>query len=187
MTFNPDCIKHTPGDRATRALCAIALSIVIGGAHAQDFPARKAGLWEIAIENDGGPARTAKHCVDAKTDQQMQQIGQGMGTQCQRTPIRRDGNAYLSSSECKFGERSVSSKSTITGDFQSNLRSEVVSVFNPPRNGKANSKTVVNAKWVGPCPAGMVPGDMEMSGAGRMNINSMMQGANKAGQTAKPQ
>ncbi len=37
----------------------------------------------------------------------------------------------------------------------------------------------MSARWVGACPSGWKPGDMEMAGMGRVNVNEMMSVAAK--------
>jgi hypothetical protein len=146
---------------------------------AQEFPARKPGLWEVNMQVEGSPAKLAKHCVDEKTDKQMQQMGQGMNPQCQPGTQKRDGNTYLFEQECKFGSSVVATRSMTKGDFQSKFQTEIESRFTPPINGKASSKTVLDAKWAGACPSGWKPGDIELSGGIRINVNDLMQGAGK--------
>lgn len=146
---------------------------------AQDFPARKAGLWEISMQTDGSPRQGLKHCVDEKTDKQMQQLSQGAAESCKVSPLRKEGNSLVSEQQCTFGKQNIASRSVITGDFQSKIRTEVSSTYTPPLAGRATGKTLVEAKWTGACPSGWKPGDMEMPGGGRMNVNQMMEGVGK--------
>lgn len=165
-----------------RALIAIlaATSLSMLGAQTFDFPTRKAGLWEINMQGEGMPTQKAKHCVDEKTDKQMQQMSQaGPGT-CTPAKPQKDGNSIVFETECSFGKQKVASRTVITGDFQSNVRTEVTSKFIPAMAGKTQDKMVMDAKWAGACPAGWKPGDMEMGPGMRMNVNQMMQGATGA-------
>lgn len=168
-----------------RTATALLLTAACATASAIDFPTRRAGLWQVSIESDARPAMVAKHCVDEATDLQMQKMGQEMGGECKRGELLREGDALVTSSVCKMGKTTLTSKSRTTGDFKSTIRTEVDAKFDPPMAGRTNSKTVVNGKWVGPCPAGMKPGDMEMPGGMKMNVNDMMKGAGQARPPAK--
>ncbi len=162
---------------------AAAFVLMVGAicsaqAQAQDFPARKPGLWEVNMKMEGSPATLTKHCVDEKTDKQMQQMGQAMNTDCKPGVQKQEAGAYLFEQECKFGKSVMASRSITKGDFQSRFQTEIESRFTPPLNGQAGSKMVLDAKWAGACPSGWKPGDMEMGGK-RINVNEMMQGAAK--------
>ena len=60
-----------------------------------DMPKRKPGLWEIKMTTDaarGGGPMVSQHCIDAKTDDLMQQRAQGMGKQeCSKNTVRKEG------------------------------------------------------------------------------------------------
>ncbi len=161
------------------AFVVLASAILSSPSQAQDFPTRKPGLWEINMKMEGSPATLAKHCVDEKTDKQMQQMGQGMNPDCKPGVQKREAGAYLFEQECKFGKSVMASRTIAKGDFQSRFQTEIESRFTPPMNGIATSKTVLDAKWAGACPSGWKPGDMELPGGMRMNVNEMMQGAGK--------
>ncbi len=158
------------------ALVALAAALACPGAAAQDLPTRKAGLWEISIQREGAPPQVTRQCVDEATDRQMQQMGKGMGTgNCTKESLRKEGSTYVSDSECKFGPSTMTSHAVTSGDFTSSMRTEVDTRYDPPMMGRARSKTIVTAKWVGACPAEWKPGDMEVPGMGRVNVNTMMQ------------
>lgn len=142
-----------------------------------NLPARKAGLWEISMRMDGVPPQNVRHCVDEKTDRQMQEASQGMNESCKVAAQRKEGSAILIDQECQMGKTKISSKTVITGDFRTTVKTEVSSTYSPPMAGRATSKTVLDAKWAGACPAGWKPGDMEMPGGMRMNVGQMMPGA----------
>jgi hypothetical protein len=161
---------------ALRALLA-AVALAAGVAHAQDMPARKPGLWEITMQTTNAPSQTVKHCIDEKTDRQMQQLGKSMDRNaCTKDLWRKDGERYLGESECKFGASVATSRSTFAGDFGRSYRGEVDTRFEPPLSGVSQSKVTIVARWAGACPAGWKPGDMETPGMGRMNVNELAAG-----------
>jgi hypothetical protein len=110
----------------------------------------------------------------------MQRFGQGLSQQqCTRNTIRRDGDRYVGESECRAGASTMTSRSVFAGDFDKAYRGEVETRYQPPMAGISQSKVTMNARWVGACPAGWKPGDMEMAGMGRVNVNEMMSAAAK--------
>jgi hypothetical protein len=158
--------------RATVLLSTLALGLQAG---AQELPARKPGFWEIQIKADQDPAMTMHQCLDAQTDARLQQAGSGvMESNCSKNVMQRDGSGWRGESVCRLGKTTLTSRSTITGDFGSEFRMVVDARYDPPMMGKAQSSTTVTHRFKGACPAGWKPGDMELPGTNqRMNINQM--------------
>ena len=147
---------------------------------ADEFPARRPGLWETTIESEGRPMHGTRQCIDARTDRQMQEMGMGLTSTCTRRESKREGGRILVDTVCKFGQSTVTSHAVISGDFNSAIRTESESRYDPPLMGKTQSKVVVTARWAGECPAGWKPGDMEMPGTGqRINVTDMMKANGK--------
>ena len=170
---------HTPGAVGAAVAVALALGFVLlGGAgvvSAQEMPSRKPGLWEITMQITNAPSQNVKHCIDPKTDRQMQSIGQSLDKDaCTKNTWRREGNRYLGESECKIGASVATTRSVFAGDFDKAYRGEVDSRFEPPMAGVAQHKVTVTARWAGACPPGWKPGDMQTPGMGRMNVNELM-------------
>jgi hypothetical protein len=164
-----------------RVLRAAAVGVVIAGgtmqARAQDMPIRKPGLWEISMQTTNAPSQRVRHCIDAKTDRQMQKVGQGLDRNaCSRNEWRKDGDRYLGDAQCRFGQSVATTRSVFAGDFGKSYRGEVETKFEPPMSGVSQSKVTIVARWAGACPAGWKPGDMELPGMGRMNVNELVAG-----------
>ncbi len=154
-------------------LSIIAAGLLAGAstaALAVDAPKRKPGLWEISmtmVESGGkttplpGPSQ---HCIDAKTDDMMQQQSREMSKdKCSAVSHRRESaNRFSFEGTCKTGDTTTVSKGVFTGDFSSNYRGEITSTFDPPMMGMKESKMTLAAKWTGPCKPGMKPGDVIM-------------------------
>ncbi|RPH45069.1 MAG: DUF3617 family protein [Burkholderiales bacterium] len=172
---------HPPGRSARRRFataCAVAAALGAGPAMALDLPARKPGLWEITMQVTNSPSQTVRQCIDEKTDVQMQRFGQGLSQQqCTKNTMQRDGDRYVGESECKLGPTVATSRSVFGGDFDKAYRGEVETRYAPPMAGISQSKVTMSAKWAGACPAGWKPGDMEMPGMGRVNVNELMTSA----------
>ena len=146
-----------------------------------DMPKRKPGLWEIKMTSDtghGGGPMVSQHCIDAKTDDLMQQRTQGMGKQeCSKNTVRKEGGKTIVESVCKFGGTTAATKTVFSGDFSSNYRGEIHSSYNPPMMGMKEARSTIEAKWLGACKAGQKPGDVimpGMPGGGKFNMDEMM-------------
>ena len=163
---------------AVRLLCAALACGGAGAAAAQQLPTRKPGLWQITMQVTNAPSQTMRQCIDARTDPQMQRFGQGVSQeQCVRNTMQRDGDRYVGESECRVGATTITSRSVFAGDFGKAYRGEVESRYVPPMAGVSQSKVTVNARWIGACPAGWRPGDMELPNMGRVNVGELMSAA----------
>ena len=148
----------------------------------KDMPKRKPGLWEIKMTSSGSPAgggpMVSQHCVDAKTDDLMQQRAQGMGKEaCSKNSVRREGGKVIAESVCKFGETTATTRAVFSGDFSSNYRGDIQSTYSPPMMGMKEAKQTLEAKWLGACKPGQKPGDVimpSMPGGGKFNMDEMM-------------
>ena len=152
----------------------LALAAVLpAGAH--DLPVRKPGFWEIQIKSDQEPVMTSRQCIDAQTDARLQKAGQGvMDGNCSKNVTQRQGSGWAGESVCTLGKTTITSRSTVTGDFGSEIRMTVDARYDPPLMGQAQSSTTITQRFKGACPAGWKPGDMELPGTNqRMNINQM--------------
>ncbi|MCK6421171.1 MAG: DUF3617 domain-containing protein [Aquabacterium sp.] len=157
----------------TRGYVAMAALMVgaCGLAQAEDLPKRKPGLWEFAMQMEGMPAgmpgMKSQHCVDEKSDQEMQRKAMTNADpkqQCtQGTPKRVSGGMEVETT-CKGTDGSVHVRSRITGDMSSNYVVDSTMKFTPPRHGMSESRMQIKANYGGACPAGMKPGEVRMGG-----------------------
>ena len=154
---------------AAAVICVSAATSV----QASDFPARRAGLWNVTInmENAKLPPQTNKMCIDAASDAKLMKLGlASKQADCTAMNISGSGNVRTVDSVCHFngGTQKNHVQMTYVGDgaYHMDMRSQ----FSPPIAGKTESHIVQDAKWVGPCPAGMKPGDMMING---MKINML--------------
>lgn len=169
-------------DRVTTAIGLGALLLgatACGTARADDFPPRKAGLWQVDMTMPGGqmPPQQMKMCIDPATDAEMYQLGmnaaQGM---CNKPDLHRNGSTVTVSTICKMGESQVTSQTVtkFTGDTA--YHTDANTKFDPPMAGRGEAVVTQDAKWVGPCPADMVAGDVLMGNGMKMNIKQMLGG-----------
>ena len=165
-------------------LCAAVLPVIICAVPAQalDFPARKAGLWEMKMSMEGGamPATVMQHCVDAATDRQMQQMGANMRTEnCSRQDVRRSGSTITIDSVCRLGDVTTTSQGTVTGSFDSGYTMKMTSkrAGGPPVPGMpAETRMTIEAKWTGACKSDQKPGDVIMPNGMKMNVGDLQKG-----------
>ena len=146
------------------------------GAHADDYPKRKPGLWQISMTMPSAkiPARETKLCIDAATDAALYKQGlAGAGATCSRLDVHRSGDTVTTDTACTMGDRQMTSHGVIVFSGDTSYHSEIKSHFEPPMMaGRADSTMSQDAKWIGPCPADMQPGDVLMPGGGKINLNA---------------
>lgn len=158
------------------ALATLALALISSPLYAADMPSRKPGLWEVKMHASGMPQpMSSQQCIDAKTDNLMQQRGMDQARQqCSKNTVRHEANRVIVESVCKFGQTTAITKAVFSGDFKSNYRGEINTTYTPPMHGVAASKQTLEAKWLGACKPGQKPGDVIMQGMGSININELM-------------
>jgi hypothetical protein len=150
-----------------------------GTARGDEFPPRKAGLWQIDMAMPGGqmPPQQMKMCIDAATDAEMYRLGMSAGQgMCNAPEIHRSGSTVTVGSVCTMGPSKVTTQAVtrFTGDTA--YHTDANTKFDPPMAGHDASAMTQDAKWAGPCPADMVPGDMLMGNGMKMNIKQMLGG-----------
>jgi hypothetical protein len=162
----------------TAAAAALAASVA-AGAQTLDLPARKPGLWDMKTVTEappGLPSLSTQMCIDAATDKEVMNFGLKLSKDsCQRYDIRRAGKAWVIDADCNFGPVRSSTKTTVTGDFQSSieLRIEGLAEGVPGTKGPQATAITQTAKWVGACGNGMKPGDMVLPGGLRVNVRQV--------------
>jgi len=164
-------------------LAATAIAIMVAAplpAAALELPQRKAGLWDMKMESEGGamPVTSVQQCVDAESDAQLQAMATSMSAQmCPGQEMTRDGDTITIASACTIQGRSIKTNSVITGDFQS-VYTMKIAFEGDLQPGVPRSMTVTST-WTGACKAGQKPGDVIM-GSLIMNVREMrrmMEGA----------
>jgi hypothetical protein len=161
--------------RLCLSLAAASVALIVPAA-ALDLPARKPGLWELKTSHEGRstPPEVMHQCIDAATDKMMSAMGGAMAASlCQNQNVRQVGGTFVIDASCKIGPVTSTSRSVISGDFNSAYTMRVTSkVAGVPAQfqGMAGGNTVIEAKWVGACKPGQKPGDMIMADGKTMNI-----------------
>lgn len=164
---------------------ALGAAILLNGATAGfaatavELPARKSGYWEIEmVHGKAGlvPPTIVHTCVDAASDKAMMAMGlSAMKEMCEQTDMQHQGDTYIWDSACDMGIMKTTSHTVMSGDFQSTYTITITGEVSGLSKTPKPSLTTQNAKWLGEtCQNGLVPGDIQMDGGPRMNINDMM-------------
>ena len=159
------------------ALTAIAFTIP---AKTDPWPHRKPGLWQMTMTMQGSPVppMTSKYCIDAKTESYLMNQGQGMMQQsCPTHDVHVAGGRGTIDTVCKFGKYTQTAHTLITFTGDSAYRSETKSQTDPPMPyGGKDHTSAIDARWTGPCPPDMKPGDIVMANGMRMHMGEGMMG-----------
>ena len=162
------------------ARSAISLAFVVSvamalPATADPWPHRKPGLWQMTVSFRGAPMppMSSKYCVDAATESALMSAGQNAANKmCGGTSIHVTGGSGTIDATCKFGGMTTTSHTVITFVGNSAYHGETRSHISPaPAYAHGDQVTTNDAKWVGPCPANMKPGDVVMANGMRMHLD----------------
>lgn len=146
-------------------LLTAALILPATTTRADEYPARKPGLWEITTDPKDPRPMVARLCIDAATEADLLKKGQATKAEiCSRQDVHRTGNVLTVDSVCRPMSSEVTSRSVTTYTGDATYSTVITSHFNPPFMGKTDSITTQEAKWLGPCGADMQPGDMIVGG-----------------------
>jgi hypothetical protein len=154
----------------------LALLALLGAtcAHADSYPHRKPGLWEITLSSPDSkmPPATSRMCIDAATEASLMSTGGSACTKmCSTCDVKFTGSSGTVDTVCTFSGKTQTTHSQITFTGDSAYRSEVLAKFDPPIAGKTERRSVHEAKWVGACPADMKPGDMVLPTGMKMHVD----------------
>lgn len=165
---------------------ALILCGAVGMSASDPMPVRKAGLWETTMTGVGlgaAGAGSMKQCIDAATDRAAMSGGLTAKT-CQQTPVVKTAAGYEFESTCRFGRMTSTSKSVVTGDFDTKITVAVTSIVSGGGSLGQESKTMVESRYLGPCETGQKPGDVIMPD-GKV-IRMPGSGADAAGSSGAP-
>jgi hypothetical protein len=127
------------------------------------------------MQNSKMPPMTSKVCVDEATEAALTNMGQGtMRQTCPKHDVHVAGSNATIDSVCKFGPYTQTAHTAIAFAGNSSYRSETHTHMQPPMpNAGGDHVSTIDARWSGPCPADMKPGDVVMGNGMRMNMRAM--------------
>ena len=151
----------------------VALVVVLSawtgmaGADGLKPPPTKEGLWEThSIQTQQGKTMsdsTVKMCQSNELTKSMQSNGEELRkkNECTSSVTQPSANTYVEESRCAKGPSPGSVTKVIythQGDTSSHTEMHMTLL------GKTETVMLIDAKYVGSCPAGMKPGDLIIDG-----------------------
>lgn len=154
---------------ALAASCAAAIP-ALGLAADSEFPARKPGWWEIDMTTQAAsgaqPVRQTVHlCTNPAVDKEQTPVGVRVEKSCPPLQVSRTSGGWSFAQTCVImGRTTAKSQGRVRGDFNSRYHVDMTTRMTPaPTPQAAEVRTTMDAKWLGACPAGKKPGDVETS------------------------
>lgn len=146
----------------------------------------KPGLWRISQTADG-QTTVSRLCVDAALQARLSVLGshQAAGA-CQETAITpAPGGGFTTRAVCDSsasGGGRVLTEGVVTGDLETAYVHRMTSAASGFAVAHMNRKSeaVAEGRYEGACPADMKPGDIDMPGGLRLNMERMADGAARA-------
>jgi len=147
----------------TIILCIIIPTLAL----AEEIPFRKSGLWEIEMTNNDDPTMTMKQCVDAASEKETLEMSKRLSKdKCTKNETRKEGDTYITETDCTMGNRRIISTTVTTGDFTSYYESIVTVQPDADNSDNPGSSIKLKAKWISECGPGQKPGQVIMSDNG---------------------
>jgi len=128
------------------------------------MPIFKAGLWESTHLEGDEKGESNRMCVGPELDAETREQLFGEKPGCTKTVDRARGGLKISAVCAQSG---VSTKMNVTmvGSQTEQLMTMEMAIDNTADAEPASvHKMVMKSRWVGPCPAGMRPGDLVQDG-----------------------
>jgi hypothetical protein len=150
------------------AFLVAVLSACIGIAEADGIkpPPTKEGLWEThSTQTQQGKTvfdKSVKMCQSNETTKSMQSNGEELRkkNECTSNVTQPSPNTYVEESRCAKGPN-AGSVTKVVYTYQGDTASHTEMHMNV---GKSETVMIIDAKYLGSCPAGMKPGDLMIDG-----------------------
>jgi hypothetical protein len=158
---------------------------------AVDIPVRKPGLWkQTMFAEQGDQMQSMTLCLDAAADSVISWWGKGGNHRsCSKNDmIRQPDGSWKFSSVCPGpGGSQAQLDGSVVGDFNTKYEIKAESTLNnSPTPALAGTKQLtIDGEWIGECPAGMRPGDMQSDNGQRINILDLMKAQAKGPKPAQ--
>ncbi|MGD0492491.1 MAG: DUF3617 family protein [Steroidobacteraceae bacterium] len=145
-------------------IVVLSTSFGIAGADELKPPPAKEGLWEThSTHTEQGKTvadRPVKMCQSKETTKSMQARGEEMrkNNDCTSHVTQPSPNTYVEESRCTKGPNAGATTKVVytnQGDTASHTEMHM-------EVGKSETVVIIDAKYLGSCPAGMKPGDLMM-------------------------
>jgi hypothetical protein len=152
-----------------------------------ETPQRKPGLWTQTTQVEGlGTIPAVSLCLDAATDKKIAWWGQqGTRAGCIKNDVSKnaDGSWSFSSICQSVGNIRAATEGTASGDFKNSyeVRATTTTTGSPMPEMNGAHSVIIDAKWDGPCPSNMKPGDMKLPDGSLVNMTAVGAGMGPAG------
>jgi len=147
------------------SLGMIAAACLATAAHAGDYPNIREGLWTTTttMADAKRPPQTGSMCNSTAVMQSVIDAHKKSDQPCKIVSLNHSGPVYTEQTECTFAGqvRKSTSVTTFTGD---------TAVHTEMHQADGSVTVTSDSKYVGACPAGMVPGDYVGADGMKFNI-----------------
>jgi len=137
------------------------------------LPKRRLGLWKQTVVG-AGATQVSRVCLDENAEAKLAIWGSQSGKNiCVEQEVRPFAGGWAFHSRCDLNSSgTVVSDGVATGDFNSNYGVEIQSTTTGATAAQMNGahKISIQAQWQGPCPVGMIPGDMSLPNGVKINM-----------------
>jgi hypothetical protein len=142
---------------------AFGVVVLIGLAQAIDYPQMKEGLWSITMQIINNPGNvktrgTQKLCRSHAYDDYARSLAKNTAG-CKTVSENVSGGTYTIELECLQKGTTLKSKTVATLQGDSSVHSEGHTTYSPALRGVSEMTMMQDQKYVGSCPAGIMPGD----------------------------
>jgi Protein of unknown function (DUF3617) len=103
--------------RSSTVFGILAVILLTAPTLGADFPARKAGLWEVTIM--GANPLEVRQCSDPASDEAIAQASFGLSDNCVKREVQKAGGTITITSVCKSASNTAISRIVITGSLES--------------------------------------------------------------------
>ena len=173
-----------------RTLALLALGALVAlPAAAQDAPKLRSGQWEVVRKSDraGDKGMRMTMCMDDAMQREMWVMGMGaMRGMCSKSDVRFAAGRGSVDLVCNMAGSTMRSKGAITFTGDTAYRTDIDTTYDPPSNGIAHARTLVESRWLGACKVGQQPGDMILPNGTTINMRNALGGAQPARPSTDP-
>jgi len=159
------------------AVAAAALPSFLRADDTLDLPTRKTGLWDMKMRITGGgaPTMSMQQCTDPATDADLRTIYSPLANEvCDKRKVQKTATGYAVDRTCKRGGDTITTHIDITGNYDSAYQAHLVSrTQDESADDPPSSDLTLEAKYLGPCKSGQVPGDIIMMGGMKINLKDV--------------
>jgi hypothetical protein len=131
-------------------------------------PTRKPGWWEMRMLISGPTPQAIEQivhvCTDPSVDKRQSPFGVSMnGPGCPAPTVTRMADRWTVSGACNTGAMKITADAVATGSLDDRYHVDIDTHLDPPpAPNAAEVKIGIDARWLGECPAGKAPGDVEI-------------------------